>query len=622
MQPAKDEPKTMLGPGPLSMKPYLCVNSNMKNKISLILTCLASCLLSYSTANSVRASDDAFTQLADEIWDYRLQQNPLLATSTGDHRYNDRLPNVGVEQSQQNAANLSKYLQALDALPTGSLSPANQINHAILRRVLKNEVDEANHKAYLIPITNRSGFHISFPDLAKRMPLETEADYLNYLARLNRFHEYADQHIKIMRKGLAEGYSLPSVVLSRYADPIKTHMVDDAKESVFYEPFKTLPESFSPETRDRLQQAAREAIQESIVPGYSAYFEFMRDEYVPNARGSIGASALPNGREFYRHRVHRFTTLDLTPAEVHEIGLAEVKRIRDEMEEVKREAGFEGSLNAFMDFLREDPQFKPKTAAELMEKTALILKRIDGQLPKLFNTLPRTPYGLREIPAYIAPQTTAAYYMPPPGDGSRAGFYYLNTYDLKSRPLYNLEALSLHEAVPGHHLQIALQQELSDLPPYRRFAMFTAFVEGWALYAERLGLEVGFYQDPYNNFGRLTYEMWRACRLVVDTGIHYLGWTREQAIEFMANNSALSLHNIRSEVDRYIAWPGQALGYKIGEIKIRELRRQAAEELQDSFNVRDFHAAVLTQGSVPLDVLTQQVETWIANVKAGTSATP
>lgn len=573
-------------------------------------------LYSASSTHHVLASDDAFTKLANEIWEYRLQQDPLLATSTGDHRFNDQLPAVSATAAEANAATLQKYVGALDSIPRESLSAVNQVNLEILRRVLNTEVEEAKYRAYLIPITNREGFHISFPDLAKRTPLESVEDFENFIARLEGFKKYANEHAAIMRLGLSEGYSLPSVVLRRYADPITTHIVEDPEQSLFYEPFKQLPDSMADDDKARLQAAAKQAIQESVIPGYQAFLEFMRDEYVPSARGSIGASALPNGREFYRHRVKRFTTLDLTPQEVHNIGLAEVKRIRAEMEEVVREAKFDGNLEEFMNFLREDEQFKAKSPTELLERTALILKRMDGKLPILFETLPRTPYGLREIPSYIAPQTTAAYYMPPPGDGSRAGFYYLNTYDLKSRPLYNLEALSLHEAVPGHHLQIALQQELTGLPPYRRFAMFTSFVEGWALYAERLGLEVGFYEDPYSNFGRLTYEMWRACRLVVDTGMHYLGWTRQQAIDFMANNSALSLHNIRSEVDRYIAWPGQALGYKIGELKIRELRALAEEELQDNFNVREFHAAVLEQGSVPLDVLTQQVEAWIQQVKS------
>jgi uncharacterized protein (DUF885 family) len=341
---------------------------------------------------------------------------------------------------------------------------------------------------------------------------------------------------------------------------------------------------------------------------------------VPSARGSIGASALPDGRDFYRHRVRKYTTLDITPEEVHQTGLAEVARIRAEMQEIMRQVEFDGDFAEFVEYLRNEPKFYAETPEGLMKEAALILKRIDGKLPELFGRLPRMPYGLREIPAYIAPRTTSAYYQPPTGDGTRAGFYNLNTFNLKSRPLYALESLSLHEAVPGHHLQIALQQELEDLPNFRRFGGATAFVEGWALYAERLGLECGFYTDPYSDFGRLSMEMWRACRLVVDTGMHYLGWTREQAVEFMAANSAESIHNIEAEIDRYIGWPGQALAYKIGELKIRELRARAEAELGEKFDVRAFHDAVLGGGSVPLDVLEQQIEAWIAEVQGSVAS--
>jgi uncharacterized protein (DUF885 family) len=313
--------------------------------------------------------------------------------------------------------------------------------------------------------------------------------------------------------------------------------------------------------------------------------------------------------------VRKYTTLDLTPQQVHDTGVQEVRHIRDEMEEVMRATGFQGDLRAFVDFLRSDDRFYVETPAALMKEVALILKRMDGELPRLFKELPRTPYGIREVPDFIAPVSTTAYYFLPAGDGTTAGFYYVNTYDLKSRPLYETEALSLHEAVPGHHLQLALQLEQAGVPDFRRFGEVTAFIEGWALYAERLGLEVGFYQDPYRNFGRLTYEMWRAVRLVVDTGMHYLGWTRQQAIDFMAQNTALSLLNITNEVDRYISWPGQALAYKIGELKIRELRTRAEQQLGPRFDVREFHRVVLKSGGIPLDVLEAEVMSWIAGLQ-------
>ncbi|MBA2244714.1 MAG: DUF885 domain-containing protein, partial [Gemmatimonadetes bacterium] len=353
----------------------------------------------------------------------------------------------------------------------------------------------------------------------------------------------------------------------------------------------------------------------SVVPAYQEFLEFMTGEYVPGARQTIAARDLPNGQEYYEYLVRSYTTLDVTPEEVHQRGLSEVSRIRAEMEEIMRQAGHRGSFQEFLTFLRSDPRFYVDSPEELLRHTSLVLKRMDGQLPRLFGRLPRMPYGIREIPAFIAPRTTTAYYSRPSGDGTRSGTYWVNTYDLRSRPLYEVEALSLHEAVPGHHLQIALQQELEGIPSFRRFSGFTAFTEGWALYAERLGLESGFYTDPYSNFGRLTYEMWRACRLVVDTGMHYKGWTRQQAIDFMAENSALSLLNITNEVDRYIAWPGQALAYKTGELKIRELRQEAERELGTAFDVRVFHDVVLGSGAVPLTVLEENVRRYIAEAR-------
>ena len=564
---------------------------------------------------SAVAGDQEVNALIDEVWEYQMTQNPLWATRTGDHRFNDRLPEVSVAQTQRSVERAREFLNRSEAISSEDLSGQAELNKLLLERSLRQEIESYEFNSHLIPITNRSGFHINFPETRKTSPLRTKQDYLNFISRLAGFETYAWQHIAVMREGIEKGYTLPSVVLQGYAEPIQTHIVDDPEKSLFYEPFRQISADVPVSDRAALREAARNAISKSIVPGYQAFLEFMRDEYVPSARGSLGASALPNGRDYYRFCVRRFTTLPLTPEEVHNTGLYEVKRIRSEMDEIRVKVGFQGDFAAFLDHLRSDGKFYAETPEELLQKTAFVLKRMDGLLPSLFKTLPRTPYGIREVPAYIAPQTTTAYYMPPAGDGTKAGFYYVNTYDLKSRPLYGVQALSLHEAVPGHHLQIALQQEL-DLPKFRRFGGFTAFIEGWALYAERLGLEVGFYEDPYDDFGRLTYEIWRACRLVVDTGIHYFGWTREQAIEFMEQNSGLSKHNIRAEVDRYISWPGQALAYKTGELKIRELRGRAEEELGEQFDIREFHDAVLTQGAVPLDVLERQIEDYIITAKS------
>jgi len=348
------------------------------------------------------------------------------------------------------------------------------------------------------------------------------------------------------------------------------------------------------------------------VPEYERLYNFLRDEYIPASTETLGITEVPGGEEYYQYLIELHTTLDRSAAEIHQTGLDEVARIRSEMMEIVEETGFGDDFDGFIEFLRTDPQFYAETPEELLKETAYVLKKMDGKLPELFKTLPRLPYGIFEIPDYLAPRTATAYYSRGASDGTRAGFYAVNTYDLPSRPLYEVVALSLHEAVPGHHLQIALTQELDDLPRIRRNASFTAYTEGWALYAERLGLEVGMYDDPYDNFGRLSYEMWRALRLAVDTGIHAKGWSRDEAIDFMASNSALSLHNIRSEVNRYIFWPGQALAYKMGEIKIRELRERAEEELGDDFDLREFHDVILLSGPVPLSVVETNVEDWIA----------
>lgn len=553
----------------------------------------------------------AFEKILADSWETDLRESPLFATNVGDLRYNDKLPSETLADQKRRLGLKRDLLRRVTEIDRKSLEPSDRLNYDIFARQLRDDIAEYEFGAYLQPITNRSGFHISFPELAREVPLSTAEHYQQYIARLSAFDRYVADHVELMREGVRQGKVLPAVVLEGYRDAISPHIVDDPQKSLLYGPFRKFPESIPMADRERLARLGEAAVREHVVPGYRTFLTFMEKEYFPAARDSIGAAALPDGREFYRHRVRLFTTTDMTPEEVHATGLAEVKRIRAEMEAVMRKTKFERDFPAFLEYLRTDPKFYAPTGEQLQKEVALILKRIDGELPRLFKTLPRTPYGLRAIPDFIAPRTTSAYYQPPSGDGRLGGYYYINTYNLKSRPLYEMEALSLHEAVPGHHLQLALQQEMTGLPTFRRFTNFTAFIEGWALYAERLGLEVGFYQDPYSDFGRLTFEMWRACRLVVDTGMHYMGWTREQAIAFMSENTALALHNIRAEVDRYISWPGQALGYKIGELKIRELRRVAEEKLGDRFDVREFHDVVLRDGSIPLSVLEENVQQWI-----------
>jgi uncharacterized protein (DUF885 family) len=561
-------------------------------------------------SDSHPASSQLQQLLADE-WEVRMQEDPLFATRCGDHRFDDRLPAVSEEDSQRRLAQARGFLDRLQEIDRSTLTPEAQLNYDLFEREMRDRIAEYEFGAYLMPMTKASGLHRSFLDLPNIAPLDTVKDCENYVARLDAFQSFAQAHIELMRTGVRRGYVPPRVVLEGIEDAIQAHVVQDPTESVLYKPLEQLPEGITETDQRDIVQAGRAAIVNSVVPGYRALLQFMLDEYIPAGREDIAASSLPDGRAFYEHRVRKNTTLDLTPQQVHDIGLEEVQRIRDEMDEVIRRVGFQGGFREFVHFLRTDERFYADTPEALMKEVALIMKKMDGQLPRLFKELPRAPYGLRQIPDHIASKTTSAYYFPPAGDGTKAGFYYVNTYDLKSRPLYEYEALSLHEAVPGHHLQLALQMEL-DLPAFRRFGGITAFVEGWALYAERLGLEVGFYQDPYSDFGRLTFEMWRATRLVVDTGMHYLGWTRQQAIEFMAENTALSLLNITNEVDRYISWPGQALAYKIGEIKIRELRTLAEQALGPRFDVREFHSILLENGGIPLDVLEANVKHWIA----------
>jgi uncharacterized protein (DUF885 family) len=583
------------------------------------LTLLAAPLLlaaALAPAAAAQTPSARLQQLFADDWEWRLRESPLFATSLGDRRYNALLPQAGLADQERRVGQTRAFLERLRAIPRDSLTRAEQINYDIFARGKRESIEAYELGGSLIPITNREGFHTGFPELHEDVPLRTVEDYENYIARLRAFRAYAGQHVEVMREGARRGMVLPRISLEGIEGTLEPHIVDDPTKSLLWAPFDSFPSTVPQGERARLAAAGRAAITEGVVAGYRDFLQFIQREYRPAARETIGASELPNGRAYYAQRVRSYTTLDVTPEQVHETGLREVARIRAAMDSVMRAAGFTGTFAEFVNFLHTDPRFYVTTAEELMERNAVFLKRMDGELPKLFGRLPRMSYGIRPIPDYIAPRTTTAYYSQPSGDGTRAGFYWINTYDLKSRPLYEIEALASHEAVPGHHLQLAIQQELEGVPNFRRFAGVTAFVEGWALYAEQLGKELGFYTDPYSEFGRLSYEMWRALRLVVDTGIHSKGWTRQQAIDYMAGNSALTLTNITNEVDRYIAWPGQALAYKTGQMKIRELRTEAERELGAKFDVRRFHDVVLGSGSIPLSVLEENVRRWIAEEKA------
>lgn len=569
-------------------------------------------LLTVFLLSSCISEESKLENLFDDHWEYTLVTNPLFATNQGEHMYNDRLPESSLAALEQQYEIDREFQYRLDVIDRGSLSDEDQLNYDIFQVQIKNSINSYEQNHHLLPLNGWWDYHSVIADLPNRIPLNSVEDYENYISRLEQFDDYNSGYIQRMEKGITEGVLRPKAVFEDYLASIETNIKEDVKESSLFEPFNNFPDRISSEDRSRLIESGELVLETVVMPEFLRLRDFLRDEYIPGSTDEIGISEIEGGAEYYRYLVEQYTTLSLSPDEIHQTGLDEVDRIRREMMVIIDETGFGNDFDGFVNFLRTDSQFYAETAEELMKETAFVLKKMDGKLPELFNTLPRLPYGIMEIPAHLAPRTATAYYSRGAADGTWAGFYAVNTHNLNSRPLYEVEALSLHEGVPGHHLQIALQQELEDLPKFRTVAGFTAYTEGWALYSERLGIEVGFYEDPYSNFGRLSYEMWRALRLVVDTGIHQKGWSRDEAIDFMATNSALSLHNIRSEVNRYIFWPGQALAYKIGEIKIRELRKMAEEEMGDNFDIREFHDAVLLSGSVPLNVLDDNIRSWVA----------
>ncbi len=564
------------------------------------------------SGGATTADQRALAKLIDEEWQWRLREHPLFATAVGEHRYDDRLPAESIEDHARRARETGDFLQRLDAIDATRVSGRARVDLEMLRAEFEDRLASHRFREYLLPLNADSGFHSSFALVPQSLRLEGVADFDNYIARLRQFPRYVDEHVGRLREGLRAGITVPKVSLAGADTAIAPLMPDDPTRSPLYAPFRTLPETLPTEERARIEQAGRAAIAEAVTPAYARLREFMRDEYIPGARESIAAGALPDGTAYYEHLVRRFTTLPLTPDAVHATGLEQVALIRAEMEQVIRRTGFTGDFAAFLGMLRTDPRFYAKTGEQLLREGAWIAKRMDAKLPSLFGRLPRQPYGVAPVPDYLAPKYTAGRYNGNPPHGTEPGYYWLNTYALETRPLYNLEALTLHEAVPGHHLQIALANEADDVPEFRRHSYISAFGEGWGLYAEWLGIEAGFYTDPYSDFGRLTYAMWRAVRLVVDTGMHVKGWTRQQSIDYLAAHTALSLHECATETDRYISWPGQALSYKIGELKIRELRARAEKALGAAFDRRRFHDAVLANGSVPLPVLERQIDAFIA----------
>ena len=568
-------------------------------------------LLLVVTGTALADAADEFRTLLDEHWEWRLQSDPIMASTIGDRRFNREWPDRSVDATERRHREAREFLRRAYAIDRDALTDEDRLNHELFRRLLQNRVDAFQFSGHLLPFSQRGGVQ-NLDVTTDRLRLETVEDYDDWLARLGKIDVVIEQTIARAETGRKSGLMAPRVIMERLPHQIGVQLVEFAADSPFFEPFANLPETIPAAERERLRAEATNVIEDTVMPAYRALDRYFNDRYLPATRDSIGLSSLPGGDTWYEFRARLFTTTRLTPDEIHRIGLDEVKRIRDEMMQIKDEVGFDGTFEEFLDHLRTDPQFYFDNPDDLYLEYLATSKRIDPELVKLFGTLPRMPYGVKPIPDAIAPDTTTAYYSRPAADGSRAGIYYVNLYKPEVRPKYEIEVLTVHEAMPGHHLQLALQQELGDVPNFRRFMGFTAFVEGWALYSERLGYDLGLYKDPYARFGQLTYDMWRAVRLVVDTGMHYKGWTRQQAIDFFKDNAAKTEHDIVNEIDRYILWPGQALAYKIGQLKVLQLRSRAEVELGDRFDIRAFHDELLGAGALPLDLLELRMDRWMA----------
>jgi uncharacterized protein (DUF885 family) len=528
---------------------------------------------------------------------------------------NGKLPDLSPQYLAQQHKKLDTIYQSLMTIDNNKLSEENQINSAVLTYSIKNQLDGYLNKEHYMPLTSESGFHIWITSIIQQVNFSNMQDYHDYLSRLRAIPRYFDQQIAWMNLGIETGITQPEIVLVGFEQSIQSFLVEDVSLSEYYQPFKKISKQVPKAKQEELRDKARKLLREHVIPAYQKYFHFMITRYKPNARKSIAASSLPNGNAYYQNRVQHYTTLNISADDVHQQGLVEVNRIRAEMELIIKQVKFKGSFADFIRFLRNDEQFYAKTPQALLKEASYIAKKMDAKLPALFKVLPRTPYGVIEVPKSIAPKYTTGRYSGPTRD-DQAGNYWVNTYRLDRRPLYALTALTLHEAVPGHHLQGSLAKEMQNVPKFRNRTYISAFGEGWGLYSEYLGVEAGMYQNPYHNFGRLTYEMWRACRLVVDTGMHVKGWSRQQAIDFLSKNTALSLHNVQTEIDRYISWPAQALSYKIGELTIKRLRKKAENTLTDAFDLREFHDQILKNGSMPLNMLEKVMDRYIVNRKA------
>lgn len=549
-------------------------------------------------------------QILDTEWNYQASKSPWVAMSMGDKSLNGQWGDMSLKAHAAAQIHSQQYLATLKAVDRSALSKKQQLNLDLAIYTTEDSLEAFRQNDHLLPLTMREGPQSAY-DSAGYINFNERSDYQDWLSRMKAVPEYLAQYEELMRHGMKQGVVQPCIVMQRVTHQLAALQVDEPINSDWYKPFASKKAQKISDI-EGLQIEAQRVIDTTVLPAYAQFADFFNNEYLKTCRPTPGVGNTESGKAYYRYLAKHFTTTDLTPEEIHTIGLEEVARIRSEMLLVMEEVGFEGDLHAFFDYLRTDPKFYYDNPEDLMNAYLATAKRLDPELVNLFGHLPRTPYGVKAIPDAIAPDTTTAYYMPLAGDGSRAGYYYVNLYMPESRPIWEIEVLSVHESVPGHHLQIAIAKEQKDLPPFRRNMGIGAYVEGWGLYSERLGYDMGLYQDPYSKFGQLTYDMWRSVRLVVDTGIHYFGWSRERAIDFFADNAPKSKLDIVNEVDRYIGWPGQALGYKIGQLKILEIRAYAEEQLGDQFDIRAFHDAILETGAVPLAVMERRMHAWVS----------
>ena len=550
-----------------------------------------------------------FNSLLNSEWERMIADNPVYASSMGDLTNNTKWSDTSIEKIYSNHQIELQVLNQLKEFETKNFTEENQVNYLLFKKQYENSIEAHSFKKFLMPFSHRGGIQLEH-ETTSIIPLRNKQNFLDWIERLSKINTLIDDAIEKARIGIDQGIVPPRFLMEKVYKQIALQVFVEPKDSPFYRVFENINNEI--DSSEEIQLKALDVIKTKVIPAYARLHTFFKEDYLPACRTSIGIKEIKNGKEYYEFLARKFTTTNLTPLKIHEIGLAEVDRIREEMEAVIKEVKWDGSFKAFLDDLRTNPKFYYDTSEDLFEAYLATSKRIDPELVKLFKVLPSMPYGLKPIPMESAPDTTTAYYQRPAADGSRAGYYFVNLYRPEVRPKYEIEVLSVHEAMPGHHLQIALAMEL-DLPNFRKYGGITAYVEGWGLYSERLGYDLGLYQDPYSKFGQLTYDMWRAIRLVVDTGMHYFDWSRQDAINYFLNNSAKTKQDVLNEVDRYINWPGQALAYKIGQLKILELKANAELAFGDSFDIKDFHHEVLKRGALPLDTLEKYINEWIDN---------